>query len=94
MIQEYKLYAQDLYRIKISTLPISLIESPLSLTNLLVVINELRPQLRRNLTELSEELRQNTITLPDTLKEIEVVNNILLEKLYHLACSVKKKIRH
>ena len=94
MIQEYKVYAQDLYKIKISTLPVSLIESPLSLTNLLVIINELRPQLRRNLAELSAELRQNNITLPDTLKEIEVVNNILLEKLYNLACSIKRKIKH
>jgi len=94
MIQEYKVYAQDLYKIKISTLPVSLIESPLSLTNLLVIINELRPQLRRNLAELSAELRQNNITLPDTLKEIEAVNNILLEKLYNLACSIKRKIKH
>ena len=93
MIQEYKLYAQDLYKIKISTLPVSLVESPLSLTNLLLIINELRPQLRRNLTELSAELRLNKIILPDTLKEIEVINNILLEKLSNLACSVKRKIK-
>jgi hypothetical protein len=92
MLKTYKLLAQDLYRIKLSTLPKSLTETELSLTNLLAGITEVRPQLRKDLGELSKECATSNIVLPETAHKMEITNTKLLGKMYLLAYQTKKKL--
>jgi len=94
VVKEYKAYADDLYKIKISTLPKGFKETRMSLINFLDEIGTLRPHLRKSLNELASEFKQKhkrKLTL-EYLKRIEEINNTTMEKLYVLAYQVKKKI--
>ncbi|TRW24752.1 hypothetical protein FMM05_09625 [Flavobacterium zepuense] len=94
MIKDYKTYAQDLYNIKVSTLPriTKEINDPDKI--LLNRIIELRSELRKNLDELLDEfmLESKEIT-PETVKQIKSVNNRLLDKFYMMANGVRNKTK-
>lgn len=92
MIKNYKFYALELYRIKLSVLPKSTVESQQSLKKLMLSISEIRPQLRKDLNELSQEYLQLNESTTDTAKNIESINNKLLGKMYLMAYKTKKKV--
>lgn len=93
MIKLYNVYALELYKIKISMLPKTSIETLISMTILLTTINELRAQLRKNLNDLCDEHMLTYDVLPDTFKNNKKTNDRMLSKLYILAYNVKKKIK-
>lgn len=92
MIKSYKAHAQDLYSVKVSTLPKLTRQDEESLNKLLFTINEIRPQLRKNLKELSDEFSMQNNVMPDTLKKIEALNARLISRLYLLGHKTKKKL--
>jgi len=93
MIQNYKTYAQELYKIKVSTLPVVTDETQVSMTALLFSINQLRSQLRQDLAKLGDEYMLTNEVYPDTFKNIKKINEHIVSKLHMLAYNVKKKIK-
>jgi len=92
MIKDYKTYAQDLYNIKVSTLPriTKEINDPEKI--LLNRVIELRSELRKNLDELSDEFMLEIKEMtPETIKQIKSVNNRLLDKFYMMANGLRNR---
>lgn len=94
MVEDYKFYARELYKIKLAILGDPKNDDVNSLLTFLTQVNELRPQLRREYEQLAKEyLAMSPNSLPSDSEHTAQVNELYLIKLAALAMRVKRKAR-
>ena len=95
MEADYKAYARDLYNMKLAAIGSKPADKSVSeLRIFLSNINDLRPKLRLELSELAKEFMTMMPNLPtDYLNQIQEVNQVYIKKLQAFANRVRREIR-
>ena len=95
METDYKVYARDLYRIKLAAIGDKPTEKNITaLQAFLNNVNDLRPKLRRELTELEKEyIAMVPNPQSDFMRYIHDVNQLYIKKLQAFANRIKREIR-